>query len=76
MVTGSRELFWPRGVLHCAAAAGNFGADVGGEEGDFAEEGLQDGEAAADDGQVDFDGPVCNSNQKILTLWEWTRGKV
>ncbi len=43
-------------------AAAEFGAEVGGkegdEEGDFAEEGLQDGQAAADDCEVDFDGPV------------------
>ena len=44
-------------------AAGESGAEVGreerGEEGEFAEEGLQDGEAAADDGKVDFYGPEC-----------------
>ena len=44
-------------------AAGESGAEVGGEEGEeegeFAEEGLQDGEAAADDGEVDFYGPEC-----------------
>lgn len=51
----------PGSLFHGAAAGGDFGADVGGEEGDeegeFAEEGLQDGEAAAGDGEVDFEGP-------------------
>lgn len=68
MLTGSRELFWPGGVLHFAVAAGDSGADVGGEEGDFAEEGLQDGEAAADDGEVDFDGPVGDFESDIFDL--------
>ena len=42
--TGACEMFGPGGLLHGAGTAGEFGADVGGEEGDeereFAEEGL------------------------------------
>lgn len=75
MLTGSRELFWPGGVLQCAVAAGDFGADVRGEEGDFAEEGLQDGEAAADDGEVDFDGPVGDFESDIFDLVGVDKGK-
>lgn len=48
-------------MLHGAGAVAEFGAEVGGEErdeeGEFAEERLHDREAAADDGEVDFDGP-------------------
>lgn len=74
VLTGPREPFGPGGGLRRAAAGGDFGADVGGE-GDFAEEGLQDGEAAADDGEVNFDGPVWDSDQILLTVWEWIRGE-
>ena len=59
---GPGEFLGPGALLHVAAAAAEFGADVRGQEGDeeadFAEEGLEDGEAAAGDGEVDFDGPV------------------
>ena len=75
VLTGSRELFWPGGVLHCAVAAGDFGADVGREEGDSAEEGLQDGETAADDGEVDFDGPVGDFESDIFDLVGMDKGK-
>lgn len=65
-MTGPAEFFGPGSVLHCAVAAADFGAEVGGEEGeeegDFAEEGLQDGEAAADDGEVDFEYPVIDKS--------------
>ena len=48
-------------MLHCGVAVAEFGAEVGWEEGDeegkFAEEGLENGKAAADDCEVDFDDP-------------------
>ena len=60
--TGPGELLGPGTLLHAALAAAEFGAEVRGQEGDeeadFAEEGLEDGEAAAGYGEVDFDGPV------------------
>lgn len=56
--TGPGESFGPGGLLHAGVAAAELGADAGGEQWDFAEEGVQDREAAADDGEVDFDGPV------------------
>ena len=62
MAAGTGEFFGPGGALHGAVAAAEDGAEVGGDEGDeegyFAEEGLEDGQAAADDGEVDFDDPV------------------
>lgn len=69
-VESPRESFGPGGVLRraAAAAAGGFGADVGGGEGNFAEEGLQDGEAAAGDGKVDFDGPVCDFESDLVGM--------
>ena len=49
-------------LLQGAVAAAELGAYAGGEVGDeedeIAEEGLQDGEAAADDGEVYFKGPA------------------
>ena len=60
--TGAGEFLRPGTLLHAAAVAAEFGADVRGqerdEEADFAEEGLQDGETAAGDGEIDFDGPM------------------
>lgn len=38
-----------------------MGGEEGEEEGKFAEERLQDGEAAADDGEVDFYRPECGT---------------
>ena len=56
-------------MLHGAVTTAEFGAEVGGKEGDeesdFAEEGLQDGQTAADNCEVDFYGPVLN---KYLNL--------
>ena len=60
--TGARESSGWGSLLHGAVAAAELGADAGGEVGDpeegVAEEGLQDGEAAADYGEVYFEGPV------------------
>ena len=55
---GPVELDGPGALFHGAVAAAELGAEDGGEEGELAEEGLQDGEAAADDGKVDFDDPA------------------
>ena len=63
--TGPGESFGPGSLLHCGVAAGEFGADMGGEQWNFAEERVQDGEAAADDGEVDFDRPVVNEDDGI-----------
>lgn len=64
--TGPGESFGPGSFLHSGVAAAEFGADMGGEQWDFAEERVQDGEAAADDGEVNFDGPVVNEFDEIL----------
>ena len=59
---GARESSGRGSLLHGAVAAAELGAYAGGEVGDkedkIAEEGLQDGEAAADDGEVYLEGPV------------------
>ena len=67
--TGAGEFLGPGTLLHAAVAAAEFGADVRGQEGDeeadFAEEGLEDGEAAAGDGEVDFDGPMFTESEPL-----------
>ena len=59
---GAGECLGPGTLLRAAAATAESGAEVRGQEGDeevhFAEERFEDGEAAAGDGAVDFDGPV------------------
>lgn len=53
-------------MLHGAVTAAEFGAEVGGKEGNeernFAEQGLQNGQAATDDCEVDFYGPVISKH--------------
>lgn len=61
-VSRPTDFLGPRRLLHGAVTAAEFGAEVGreegDEEGDSPEEGLQYGQAAADDCEVDFYDPV------------------
>lgn len=53
--------------MTAAEIGAEVGREEGDEEGDFPEEGLQYGQAAADDCEVDFYDPV---KRWPLTMWE------